>query len=204
MDRSGSELYERADAEKFFVEMTNHLSFIGSVVINRRLWMARDRSTYYGSLFIHVGVIFQKPLNLVRVIRRPLITIRYGNAMWTPRGFEIWMFKWPGLVWSFDHYTPEAKSRVCAREPWQAKRRVLLYRALGGYGSPEYKRLIAPEIASSARMIYAAIALLPATVLNALASVYCAFINTKARSDLYDLSRSKHATWLSRFLARSL
>ncbi len=204
IDRTGSEWYELQDAEKFFVEVGKYLSFIGGVVINRGVWMERDRAKYYGSLFIHVGVIFQKPLSIVRVIRRPLIAIRYGNAMWTPRGFEIWMFKWPGLIWSFTHYTSKAKSMVCARQPWQDKKRVLLYRALGGYSRTEYQRLIAPQATRSARIVYAVIAILPASLLNALASVYCAFINTRARSDLYDLSLSKHATWLSRALARLL
>jgi abequosyltransferase len=204
LTQSGSELYGKNDAEKFFVEVANYLSFIGGVVIKRQIWMERERTPYYGSLFIHVGVIFQKPLNLVRVIRRPLIAIRYGNAMWTPRGFEIWMFKWPRLIWSFVHYTPEAKSIVRALEPWREMKRVLLYRALGGYGLAEYRRLIAPNLTRFAGVAYAAIAILPASMLNSLASVYCAYINKKTRSDLYDLSRSKHATWLSRALARSL
>jgi abequosyltransferase len=204
MSRAGCERYEQQDAEKFFVEVANYLSFIGGVVIKRSLWTERDRATYYGSLFIHMGVIFQKPLSLVRVIRKPLVAIRYGNAMWTPRGFEIWMFKWPWLIWSFTHYAPQASAKICAREPWRAKKRVLLYRALGGYGRAEYERFIAPKVVGAARMVYAVIASLPPALLNSLASVYCAFINTKARSDLYDLSRSKHATWLSRALARTL
>lgn len=201
---TGNERYEESDTEHFFVDIGRYLSFIGGVVIKRSLWMERDRSTYYGSLFIHVGVIFQKPLRLVRIIRKPLIAIRYGNAMWTARGFEIWMFKWPGLIWSFKGYSDEAKSMVSAREPWHAKTRVLLYRALGGYGPSEYERFIAPKVSGPMRFVYSAIAWLPASLLNSLASIYCAFINKKARSDLYDLSRSKHATWLSRHLARSL
>jgi abequosyltransferase len=204
LTQSGDEVYGKNDAEKFFVEVANYLSFIGGVVIKRQIWMERERVPYYGTLFIHVGVIFQQPLNLVRVIRRPLIAIRYGNAMWTPRGFEIWMFKWPKLIWSFIHYAPEAKSIVRAREPWRDLKRVLLYRALGGYGLTEYRRLIAPHLTWFAHLAYAGIAILPAPMLNSLASVYCAYINKKARSDLYDLSRSKHATWLSRTLARSL
>lgn len=204
LKQTGNELYGKKDAEKFFVEIANYLSFIGGVVIKRQIWMERDRATYFGSLFIHVGVIFQKPLDMVRVIRRPSIAIRYGNAMWTPRGFEIWMFKWPKLVWSFIHYTPAARSVVRAQEPWRDMRRILMYRALGGYGLAEYQRLTALNLTRFARIAYAGIAVLPASLLNSLASVYCACINKKARSDLYDLSRSKHATWLSRALARSL
>lgn len=204
LDLTGQERYESQEAERAFGDVAKYMSFIGGVVIKRSAWLDRDRVSYYGSLFIHVGVIFQRPLGLVRVIRQPLIAIRYGNAMWTPRGFEIWMFKWPGLIWSLASYSPEAKARICLHEPWRVKKKVLLYRALGGYGREEFSRFIAPKVHGLTRLAYATIAVLPPALMNSLASVYCAFINRKARSDLYDLSRSRHATWLSRTLARML
>lgn len=204
LDFAGQERYEPQEAEHAFRDVAKYMSFIGGVVIKRSVWLARDRLSYYGSLFIHVGVIFQRPVGLVRVIRKPLISIRYGNAMWTPRGFEIWMFKWPSLIWSLANYSPEAKARICPQEPWQAKKKVLLYRALGGYGREEFHRFIEPKVSGLTRAAYATIAVLPPALMNSLASVYCAFINRKARSDLYDLSRSRHSTWLSRALARLL
>lgn len=204
LDLAGQEKYEPQEAERAFGDVAKYMSFIGGVVIKRSVWLARDRASYYGSLFIHVGVIFQRPVGVVRVIRKPLIAIRYGNAMWTPRGFEIWMFKWPGLIWSLANYSPEAKARICPPEPWQAKKKILLYRALGGYGLEEFRRFIAPKVNGLTRVTYASIAVLPPALMNSLASVYCAFINRKARSDLYDLSRSRHSTWLSRTLARML
>jgi abequosyltransferase len=204
LDLTGQERYEPHEAERAFEDVAKYMSFIGGVVIKRSVWLERDRVTYYGSLFVHVGVIFQRPLGLIRVIRRPLIAIRYGNAMWTPRGFEIWMFKWPGLIWSFPDYTHEAKARICMQEPWRMKKKVLLYRALGGYGLEEFRRFIELKVNGLTHIAYATIAVLPPALMNSLASVYCAFINRKARSDLYDLSRSRHSTWLSRTLARML
>ncbi len=201
---AGQDRYEPQEAERAFGDVAKYMSFIGGVVIKRSVWLNRDRATYYGSLFIHVGVVFQRPVGLVRVIRQPLIAIRYGNAMWTPRGFEIWMFKWPDLIWSLANYSPEARAGICLQEPWKVKRKVLLYRALGGYGREEFRRFIAPKVRGFTRLAYATIAVLPPALMNSLASVYCAFINRKARSDLYDLSRSRHATWLSRTLARML
>lgn len=200
----GQEKYGPLDTERAFVDVANYMSFIGGVVIKRSVWLDRDRATYYGSLFIHVGVVFQRPVGLIRVIRRPLIAIRYGNAMWTPRGFEIWMFKWPSLIWSLANYSSEAKARICLQQPWRVKKKVLLYRALGGYGDEEFRQFIAPKVHGFTRLVYATIAVLPPALMNSLASVYCALINRKARSDLYDLSRSKHSTWLSRTLARML
>lgn len=201
---SGPNSYSGDENARFFSEVGTYLSFIGCVVIRRDLWMSRDRQSYYGSLFIHVGVIFQRPVGAVKVIRRPLIAIRYGNAMWTPRGFEIWMFKWPGLIWSFDAYTEAQKANVCRKEPWRQVKRILMYRALGGYGKAEYQKFMAERLSGSMRWIYLAVSVLPAGLMNGLASLYCLYIQRRAFSDLYDLSRSKHAGFVSRYLARRL
>lgn len=195
--------YTENDGEKFFSEVGSYLSFIGGVVIKRQLWLERDRVSYYGTLFVHVGVIFQSPpINRVKVIADPLIIIRYGNAMWTARGFEIWMFKWPQLVWSFVDFSEKSKSLVSPREPWRLIKQLVLHRAIGGYGLSEYRQYIASKAQGRSRSLYMAIAIIPAAIVNSLAALYCVLINRNARSGLYDISRSRHATWFSRLLAR--
>lgn len=195
--------YEEKDREVFFSKVTKYLSFIGGVVIKRQLWLERDRASYYGTLFVHVGVIFQHPpITKVKVIADPLIIIRYGNAMWTARGFEIWMFKWPQLVWSFVDFSEQSKSLVSPREPWRLIKQLVLYRAIGGYGLSEYRQYIASKARGTSRSLYMAIAMIPTAIVNSLAALYCVLINRNARSGLYDISRSRHATWFSRLLAR--
>ena len=197
--------YEVKDGEIFFSDVANYLSFIGGVIIKRNLWMERNRSSYYGTLFIHVGVIFQHPpINRVKVIADPLIIIRYGNAMWTSRRFEIWMFKWPQLIWSFPDFSDQSKSVACCKEPWRQIKKLILYRAIGGYSLSEYNHFMAGRTKGLSRAVYMAIAMLPATIANFFASLYWVCVNRNARSGLYDLSRSPHATWASRFLARFL
>jgi hypothetical protein len=197
--------YGEIDSEKFFSEVASYLSFIGGVVIKRQLWLERDRASYYGTLFVHVGVIFQHPpISRVKVIAEPLIVIRYGNAMWTARGFEIWMFKWPKLIWSFADFTEQSKSAISPREPWRLIKKLVLYRAIGGYGVAEYQQFIAVKVVGISRLLYMAIAIFPAAIVNLFASLYCVLINRNARSGLYDLARSRNATWASRFLGRFL
>ena len=197
--------YAMKDGETFFSDVANYLSFIGGVVIKRNLWMERDRSTYYGTLFIHVGVIFQHPpINKVKVIADPLIIIRYGNAMWTSRRFEIWMFKWPQLIWSFPDFSDQSKSVACCKEPWRQIKKLILYRAMGAYSLSEYSHFMAGKTKGWSRGVYMAIAMFPATIANIFASLYCVCLNRSARSGFYDLSHSRHATWVNRFLARFL
>lgn len=205
IDLKQDKKYGVGEAETAFAELGNSLSFIGCAVVRRELWMARDRASYYGTLFVHVGVIFQSPpMTHVKVIAEPQILIRYGNAMWTARGFEIWMFKWPRLIWSFPAFSDQAKGAVCPAEPWRNLKKLFLYRAVGGYSMEEYRRFFSRSATGILRLSMLSIAVLPASLANVFASAYCVFLNRNARAGLYDLLRSRNATWASRFLARFL
>jgi len=197
--------YRANDLDALFAEAAGALSFIGCVVIRRAAWLARVRESYLGTLFIHVGVIFQAPaLDDVRVIAAPQISIRYGNAMWTSRGFEIWMFKWPDLLWSFTQIAERSREAVSVREPWRQLRKLLLYRAIGGYDRAEYRRSIQNRTSGVRRSLSKFIAILPAKCANALASVYCGLFAQRARANLYDLVRSENASWITRLVARTV
>lgn len=196
--------YTPEDADRLFVDTAIALSFIGCVVIKRNFWIARDRVAYYGSLFVHVGVIFQSQTPRTRVVAEPLITIRYGNAMWTSRGFEIWMFKWPSLVWSFNSVSASAKACISAREPWRQLRKLWLYRSIGGYAHVEYDHYLAESpMPGYKRLLARLIAMVPPRLANAISSLYCGLFARHARMNIYDLSRSPHASLISRAVARS-
>lgn len=202
---SRDRVYDPDEREAFFVDTASTLSFIGAVVVRRSAWLARDRASYYGSLFVHVGVIFQQPpLGAVRVLAEPLVRIRWGNAMWTSRGFEIWMFKWPALIWSFAAYPETVRAEVCPREPWRNVRMLGLHRALGGYSSAQYRAFLAARGSAAYRLFARTIAAVPTPVANVLASAYCLLVARSARRELYDLAHGTNATWFARRVARLL
>ena len=188
-----------------FRDVANHLSFIGCVIVSRTVWLQRDRARYFGSLFVHVGVIFQHPaLERARVIAEPLVTIRYGNAMWLPRWFEIWSFKWPDLIWSFGDFSDATKADVVAREPWRRLKTLLLGRAMGNYSINEFHRFLAPKMSGLASLAAAAVALIPGPVANLAASVYLGVWRRNSRVELYDLALSPNATFASRWVMKLL
>lgn len=196
-------VYAEEDQENFFAENVGYLSFIGCVVIRRKLWLSRNRSSYYGTLFIHVGVIFQNPrINSATVIAEPLITIRYGNAMWTPRSFEIWMFKWPELIWSFEWVSDRAKLGVCQREPWRRTQLLLTYRAKGAYSLTEFKRFISGRSKGIARAVAFVVAVSPGAIINLVVVSYYSLWHRSDHMMFHDLLRSRHSTTASRFLCR--
>lgn len=198
-------IYTKNESEEFFAECMNYLSFIGCVVIRRETWLARDRAKYFGSLFVHVGVIFQSPpVENVCVISAPLIVIRYGNAMWTARGFEIWSFMWPGLVWSFGSFTDDAKLRVCHSAPWSKAKTLFYYRAIGAYSQHEFAKFMVSRTKGFNRLMARVISRFPAAIANGISVLYFVMFNRAGRMSQYDLLRSRHATLVSRFLGRFL
>lgn len=162
-------IYDKSQFEELFEDTTPYNSFIGCVVINRAIWIGREKKAYYGSEFVHVGVIFQAPLPAsALVMAKPLISIRFGNAQWTPRAFEIWMFKWPRLLYSLTPVSEKArKKHQLSTNPWMRFIKTVVYRALGAYSLKEYEKWFASKDYSLGwRMISRIIAVIPAGLVN--------------------------------------
>lgn len=170
------------------------LSFIGAVVIRREVWLARDPGPYLGTEFVHVGVIFQAPLEGgTRVIAQPLVRIRYGRAKWSRRAFGIWMFKWPNLIWSLSGVSDEAKKAVCPREPWKRTGRLVNMKAQGCYTLEEYRRWLKPlDMGALTRLRVAGMAALPDGLFRALMRLLLPLVRPHERAMmLFELGRGR-------------
>jgi abequosyltransferase len=200
--RSGGE-YGYSERERLFILAAKYLSYIGCVVIKRTCWLSRDRASYYGTLFIHVGVVFQSPpIERINIIDKPLITIRYSNAMWTPRSFDIWMLKWPNLIWSFPDYSDTAKRKICSPRPWRRIKLQLKMRALGYYTKKEYHKVWLNEGRDLKRLIAYLISISPARLANIIMVIFYRFSAKRNSIVMTDLFNSPHAGLVSRFLIK--
>lgn len=167
-------VYGHGESDRLFAELGNMLTYVGGIVIKRTIWCAREKERYYGSLFIHVGIIFQKPLpGKALVIAEPLISYRMGNAhTWSAKVFETFMIKWPALVSSLP-LSASAKNKVCNDKPWSSFGQLMIFRARGLYSVSEYKRYIRPRLCSLREMLAPAlVVLLPGALVNAACLVY--------------------------------
>jgi glycosyltransferase involved in cell wall biosynthesis len=171
---SADRIYKSNEDHILLADVGSYLSFIGCVIIKRELWYAREREKYFGSLFVHVGVIFQSPLlEDTLVIAKPLISIRYGNAVWLHRYFEIWMFKWPDLIWSFTHIPDRVKLKLSLRDPWRRPLNLFFQRAKGTYTIDTYRKWLQPRLNFFwDRLKSKAIAYLPGRIANLLSVFY--------------------------------
>lgn len=196
--------YRADDRDAFLAAAGNSLTFLGVVIIRRSCWMARDRQAYYGSLFMHVGVIFQSPpIPLARILPRSLVIIRMGNAMWTDRSFEIWMVKWPALIWGFAGYSDQAKASVVAKEPWRPWEQMLVYRAYGSFRREQFRRFLSGPIGGRARLQAWAVLAIPGVIAHVLETAIQGISRSRGGSIAYNLLiASRNSNPLSRAIGR--
>jgi abequosyltransferase len=168
------------EQEQFFREMANILTFIGCVVIKRDLWNQRNKELYFGTEFVHVGVIFQAYITeKILFISQPLISIRMNNSQWSIRSFRVWILNWPQIIWSFELFSDDSKRKITPRYPSDHLRRLLYYRATNYYSIKEYR----DYVRSNSKMRYTrflawTIATLPCVPLN-LIMIICALLRRR-------------------------
>jgi glycosyltransferase involved in cell wall biosynthesis len=141
----GERRYRLEESDRLMAECGDCLSFIGALIIRRDLWLARERQSYFGTEFVHVGVLFQSPpLGPVVALGEPLLRIRYGVGNWASRAFDVWMVKWPTIIWSFGHISSLSRHQVTARFPWRNPVKLLLFRAKGWYTWHSFRQIVRP------------------------------------------------------------
>jgi glycosyltransferase involved in cell wall biosynthesis len=200
LDISQDRIFDQTKWNDFAQMICLHLTFVGAVIIKKQIWIDRKKEKYFGSGFVHVGVIFDGPINgSILVIADNLICIRYGNAQWSGRAFQIWMLNWPSLVWSLPSIPTAIKTNICQREPWKNLGKLLLYRATGRYTVIEYHRFIKGEMGSAIkkRLAYL-VALIPRLWLYIPAWVYIKIMCSGNELSLFDLKSSMVNHWLVR------
>lgn len=184
-------VYARKELDRLFVELGEwFMIYAGGVVIKRSVWIERERERYFGSLFIHVAMVFQRELpGAVLVIAEPLISYRMGNAHSYDGLSKVWLQKWPSILASLE-ISEWARGTYQSAEPWRHPKWLLMLRAHGSYSLPEYRQWIRPRLDSTRdRITHMLVAIFPAVLINALLVLYYHFREDKGRW-LYSLRRS--------------
>lgn len=176
-------VYGPGELDRLFVETDDIHTYIGCVVIKREIWTKRERARFYGSLYVHAGVIFQEQLpGDTLLIANPFVSYRIGNVhTFSPRIPELFLVKWPSLVESLA-LSASARRRVAGAEPWMHLSRLLLLRGLDMYSLAEYKRWVRPRLNSTYQRLPAVVAsALPGPVVNTLFVLYYSFGQRRGR-----------------------
>jgi glycosyltransferase involved in cell wall biosynthesis len=194
--------YAPQELERLFEETSAYLSYIGAVVIRRDIWLSREREPFFGSYFIHVGVIFQQRLpGDTMVLAEPLISIRFGNAQWRPKEFEIRMIRWTELIGSLSAISPMVRDKCYRNEPWRSMKSLLFYRAKGTYDLGDYRKWVRPRLVSRWDKAKALVlACFPGAIANLIGLAYCRLEYRDSNIHLLDMevSRFYYRNWFKK------
>lgn len=192
LDLTSDRMYGRTEMDRLFTDLDEGLWYIGSVIIKRSIWLARQRERYYGSLFIHIAVVFQESLPCeALVIAEPLISYRMGNAnTYSPQTSDILLFRWPSLLLSLA-VSESARRKVRSAEPWRHPFWLLILRGSGFYSLTEYQRWLRPQLTSVlGRLLLVLVALVPGVLLNSL-FILCYSVRQDRRVLLHSMKQSR-------------
>ena len=194
------------EADRFFEKFGNYMSFIGSIIVNRSYWLSRERDSYHGSEFAHLGVLFQSPpIEKIIFVAKPLIIIRYGNSQWANRGFEVWLRQWPDLVMKLNGVSSKSRENVSNKKFLGLIKFCILYRAMGIYNIIKYRENNFLRSTYIYKLIFWLIASIPTKGLNSMITIYFyIFKNNNSNINIYRLANSISSTKLSIWLAKRL
>ncbi|MCX8472362.1 MAG: hypothetical protein ORN85_01800, partial [Sediminibacterium sp.] len=141
IDIQENKIFKEKETDEMFRLLDPCISFIGCVIINREIWLAREKEKYFGTEFIHVGVIFQKPIpGETLLIAEPYIAIRWGNAQWVSRTFKIWAIIWPNLLASFENVSLKLRKKYFQKPSWYFYNNVMYMKRIGYYSIKDYNQ----------------------------------------------------------------
>lgn len=179
----GDCVYHPGEMDRMVFEAGYIMPFVGCIILKRNIWLEREKTHYFGSLYVHLGVILQKELPGVTVIvARPLVSYRMGNTKgFSSRIFEIVTVRLPELVWSLP-ISDQSKNKICRHSPWRSTHELFRLRALGAYSFKDYKKWIRPRTqTSSEAATRILIAVSPVLLINYLMQFYYVMFDRKDR-----------------------
>jgi abequosyltransferase len=173
-----------------FINFIDYFSFLGGCIIKRNIWIESVPNQYFGSLFIHIGVIFnsKKKFNWV-FISNPYIKIRYGNASWTANYQTIWLKLWPNLLNSLNLVDVELRKHLTKTTILNLIKKLIFIKALNLYDSKKLYELDLKISKNKLFVITSFITFLPQNLCQIISVIFAIIFNKKVM--LYDLLNQK-------------
>ena len=174
--------------DQLFDKFIDYLSFFGGCIIRKDYWVKADPSRYYGSLFVHIGVIFSSKTVKWAWLTKPIVKIRYGNASWSLRSQEIWLKLWPELIFNLEHVPFENRIRKVSLTSFSLFKKLIFFKALNRFDKILIKKITLTENKKFHSSIIQLVDLFPRFVCVGISYSYARIYNKSLM--LYDLKNS--------------
>lgn len=143
-------IYGPSDNDAFLGDLGGYLTYVGGIVIRKRLWVKYFRQEMIGTYFAHIDTICRiKPGRMAYFWPQPGINMRLHTQTWTAKHFEIWNIHFPAVIWGLVGYSDEAKQSVISPYPLKSLKRILASRAYGRFNMEIYRAVLMRSECSS-------------------------------------------------------
>ena len=143
-------VYEPGDNDLFLADQGGYLTYVGCIVIRKKLWEKNWRSEKIGTFFSHIDAVCRAKIgHTAHCLPSPAIKMRMHMQTWTTKHFEIWNIYFPEVIWELDNYSLQAKQNVIKRYPLKSVGRILASRAYGRFTFKIFKLILLPAENSS-------------------------------------------------------
>ena len=143
-------VYDPNNNDSFMIDHGGYLTYVGCIMIRKRLWVKYFCPEKVGSFFSHLDVVCRAKIgHTAHYLPRPAIKMRMHMQTWTAKHFEIWNISFPEVIWELDNYSLQAKQSVIQRYPLKSVKRILASRAYGRFDFNIFKTILLPAKDSS-------------------------------------------------------
>lgn len=129
--------YSENQNDEFLIDLGGYLTFVGCILVKRKLWIENYNKSKIGSYFAHIDCLASLKNNRkVHYFPNPSIKMRLGSQTWLDKSFQIWYLFYPDIIWGLENYSNNAKGKVISRNPLNSLKSML---AAGAYGRINFK-----------------------------------------------------------------
>ena len=157
-------VYGPNDNDVFMSDLGGYITYVGCIVIRKKLWTRYFRPNKVGTYFAHLDTVCRAKIgHIAHYLPAPAIKMRLHMQTWTAKHFEIWNIYYPDVVWDLSNYSSDAKKGVIQRYPLKSIKRILASRAYGRFNFAIFRKILIPFENSSSivKVIGFFIAILP-------------------------------------------
>lgn len=128
----------------FMIEMAGYLTYIGSIIVDRNIWIDNFSPKFLETYFCHLLIILKSKVkkNKIYYFAVPSIKMRVNSQTWSKKYFEIWNYFFPKVIWNYKEFSYMAKYSVISKNPLNNPLRLFSLRAYGHYNFKLFVKFI--------------------------------------------------------------
>ncbi len=193
-------LYGKKDNDKFLIDMGGYLTYVGAIIVDKKLWIKNYKKSKIGTFFAHIDCIASIKNNKeVHYFGMPAIKMRLGSQTWLGKSFQIWYLFYPEIIWGLENYSFYAKQKVIPFNPLNSVKLMLAARAYARINFQIFKEFIlkSKKVNPLNKFIILIIVILPS---NFFSRIYLFYINIFKKKQTINFSPKLAKAQIKRIL----